>query len=36
MLSTDRRTFVRTAGAGAAAAAFMSVAPAMRLTTPSM
>jgi hypothetical protein len=28
MLSTDRRTFVRTAGAGAAAAAFMSVAPA--------
>ena len=29
MLSTDRRTFVRTAGAGAAtAAAFMAVAPA--------
>jgi quinol monooxygenase YgiN len=28
MLSADRRTFVRTAGAGAAAAAFMSVAPA--------
>jgi quinol monooxygenase YgiN len=28
MLSTDRRTFVRTAGAGSAAAAFMRVAPA--------
>ena len=28
MLSTDRRTFVRTGGAGVAAAAFMAVAPA--------